>query len=112
VGRHWRGQQNIIWSLLVNEVGMWVPMIAGAASLAVFAGVPERILAWGVPVFLVWFVWAVAGRARAAIATLRDPTAQWMFKLVAVVALVGLVLFILIGAYNDLPLVRRWLLGH
>jgi hypothetical protein len=110
IARHWRGEQHVIWSLLVNGVAAYVAMIVGAALLVVFAGGLERALVWATPFFLVWFIWAVVGTVRAAIATPRDRNSSWLSKLVALFAFAGLVL-ILLGFYNDLPIVRRWLLG-
>lgn len=111
IARHWRGEQNIIWSLLVNGVAVWVTLIAGAAFLAVFAGVPEHVLAWGIPALLAWLVWAVVGIVRAAVASLRDRNSRWTSKFVALLAFAGLAL-IALGAYNDLSIVRRWLLSQ
>ncbi|HEY5826921.1 MAG TPA: hypothetical protein VIV01_01040 [Hyphomicrobiaceae bacterium] len=110
IGRHWRGEQNVVWSLLVNCIAVPAATLAGAALLAVYGGVPERVLAWGIPVYLVWFVWALVGTVRAAIATFRNRDAHWVSKIVAIIVFVGLVP-IAIGLYNDLGIVRRWLLG-
>ena len=51
IGRHWRGEQNVVWSLLVNCIAVPAATLAGAALLAVYGGVPERVLAWGIPVY-------------------------------------------------------------
>lgn len=107
IGRHWRGEQNVAWSLLVNCIAMPVAALVPALFLADFAGVPMRGIA---AIYLVWFVWAVVGTVRAAIATFRNGDAHWAFKLVAVAVFVGLVP-LLFGIYNDLGAIRRGLLG-
>jgi hypothetical protein len=71
IGRHWRGEQNIVWSLLVNGVVVYVLMILGVAVLSA-AKVTEGRSALFWPIFAVWFAWALTGTTRPAISTLRD----------------------------------------
>jgi hypothetical protein len=52
----------------------------------------------------------VVGTTRAAISTLRDKTAHWALKLIALLVFVGVAL-LLLGLANDLVIIRHWLLG-
>jgi hypothetical protein len=109
IGQHWRGEQNVIWSVLVTAAAfVGVGFLAASASL--FAGgVPEHVLmALLIPIYLV-IAWALVGTVRAAIATFRNRDAHWISKLVAAAVFVALVP-ILIAIWNDLGIVRRWLL--
>jgi hypothetical protein len=108
IGRHWRGEQNIIWSLLVNGVAVYAALIGLAVMLAVLAGVPDHIGAWIFTPFIVaWLVWMVVGSLRAAIATLRDRQSHWVLKAAAILAFVGFAL-ILYAIFHDLQILRDW----
>ena len=112
--RHWRGQQNVLWSFAVNGMTLYLVIAAAAlaagASLGTFAGGPEWPLALLVPPYFVWLAWALVGTTRAGLATLRDHTAHWALKLSTLVVFVGLAIG-LYGAASDLGIVWRWLLG-
>jgi len=114
VVRHWRGQQNVLWSFAVNGLTFYlvivVAVVAAGAALGTFAGRPQWPLALLVPLFFVWFAWALVGTARAGIATIRDATASGTLKLSALVVFVCLALG-LYAAATDLAILWRWLLG-
>ena len=78
--RHWRGQQNVLWSFAVNGLTFYlvivVAVVAAGATLGTFAGGPQWPLALLVPLYFVWFTLAFVGTTRAGIATLRDATAS------------------------------------
>jgi hypothetical protein len=111
IGRHWRGEQNVVWSLLVNCIALYVAMIGGGAALVAYAGVPDYALALGIPILLAWSAWAVIGTLRAALATLRDQHSPLVLKLTAVLTFAALALVLVVLVYHDLPIVRRWLVG-
>jgi hypothetical protein len=110
LGRHWRGEQSVVRSLLVN--GVLVGAAIGiAAGIALSAGVAERTVAmFGAPIYLAWLAWASVGMTRAAIATIRNPEAHWALKVTAIVIFV-IVVWLLLAIFNDLPIVRAWLLS-
>ena len=114
VVRHWRGQQNVLWSFAVNGLTFYlvivVAVVAAGAALGTFAGGPQWPLALLLPLFFVWFARALVGTARAGVATLRDATASGTQKLSALVVFVCLALG-LYAAATDLAIVWRWLLG-
>lgn len=112
--RHWRGQQNVLWSFAVNGVTLYLVIVAAAiatgAALGIFAGGPEWPLALLVPLFFLWLAWALVGTTRAGVAILRDHTAHWALKLSTLFVFVGLAIS-LYGAVTDLAIVWRWLLA-
>jgi len=114
VVRHWRGQQNVLWSFTVNGLTLYlvivVAVVAAGAVLGTFAGGPQWPLALLVPLYFVWFVWALVGTTRAGIATLTDATASGALKLSALVVFACLALG-LYAAATDLTIVWRWMLG-
>jgi hypothetical protein len=110
IGRHWRGEQHILWSLLVNGLIVFVATIFAAAAVSPYVPATARQVTLLGPIFAVWLVWVVVGTTRAAISTLRDKTAHWALKLIALLVFVGVGL-LLLGAANELVIIRHWLLG-
>ena len=114
VVRHWRGEQNVLWSFAVNGLTLYlvivVAVVAAGAALGTYAGDPQWPLALLVPLYFVWLAWALVGTTRAGLATLRDHTAHWALKVSTLFVFVGLAIG-LYGAASDLGIVWRWLLG-
>ena len=114
VVRHWRGEQNVLWSFAVNCLTLYlvivVAVVAAGAALGTYAGGPQWPLALLVPPYFVWLAWALVGTTRAGLATLRDHTAHWALKVSTLFVFVGLAIG-LYGAASDLGIVWRWLLG-
>jgi len=114
VVRHWRGEQNVLWSFAVNGLTLYlvivVAVVAAGAFLGTYAGGPQWPLALLVPLYFVWLAWALVGTTRAGLATLRDHTAHWAFRVSTLFVFVGLAIG-LNGAASDLGIVWRWLLG-
>jgi len=114
VVRHWRGEQNVLWSFAVNGLTLYlvivVAVVATGASLGTYAGGPQWPLALLVPLYFVWLAWALVGTTRAGLATLRDHTAHWALKVSTLFVFVGPAIG-LYGATSDLGIVWRWLLG-
>src|SRR5215468_1691193 len=79
--RHWRGQQNVLWSFAVNGVTLYLVIVAAAiatgAALGIFAGGPEWPLALLVPLFFLWLAWALVGTTRAGVAILVTKWVCW-----------------------------------
>jgi hypothetical protein len=59
VVRHWRGQQNVLWSFAGNGLTFYlvivVAVVTAGAALGTFACGPQWPLASLVPLYLVWF---------------------------------------------------------
>ena len=108
---HWRGQQGLLWSFLVNGVAGYAVMIAAALRLGVaFGNSHQWLIAVVLLVIFVWFAWALVGIARAGLRILKDPgTSSWL-KLTAVVIFPCLAAG-LFAITSDVTIVGRWLLG-
>jgi hypothetical protein len=104
--RHWRGDQNIAQSLLVNGV---LPYLAlGTVFLLVYVLTFRPIyLMWVLALFFAWLVWCVVGTTRSAIRTLRSG-GSITSKILAIVALVLLVV-VLVQTASDALMVARWI---
>src|SRR5215467_13513914 len=106
VTTHWRGQQGLLWSFLVNGVAGSAVMIAAAHALG---NSHQWLIAVVLPVIFVWFVWVLVGTARAGHRTLKDPDASFALMLTAVVIFLCLAAG-LFAITSDLTIVGRWLL--
>ena len=68
---HWRGDQNIAQSILVNGVLFYLAM--ETMFSLVYQLTPRPLpLMWDFLLFLVWLVWWLVGTTRSAICTLRS----------------------------------------
>ena len=103
--RHWRGDQNVAQSLLVNGV---LPYFAlGTVFLLIYV-LTFRLtyLMWVAALFFAWLVWGVVGTTRSAIRTLRRG-AGITSKILAVVAL-SLVVAVLVETASQVVAVARF----
>ena len=107
---HWRGQQSLLWSFLVNTVAGYAIISVASLFFAAAVGASGWHLVARLLVFFAWFAWVVVGTARAGIVTLRDPAASWALKLIALVVLVCLAVGVYAAA-TDFRILLRWLLG-
>jgi hypothetical protein len=103
--RHWRGDQNIAQSLLVNGV---LPYFAlGAAFIVAYVTFNLYLLMFWLLPFIAWLVWGVVGTTRSAIRTLRSG-AGITSKILAVVAL-ALVVVVLVDTARQVGAVARFI---
>jgi hypothetical protein len=101
--RHWRGDQNIAQSLLVN--GVLPYFVLGAAFIVANATFNIYLLMWWFLLFIAWLVWGVVGTTRSALRTLRSG-AGITSQILAVVAL-ALVVVVLVDTARQVVAVVR-----
>src|SRR5262245_4666046 len=105
---HWRGQQGLLWSFLVNGVAGYALAVAGDVALFGLGASQWHIAAFML-IFFAWFAWALVGTTRAGIAAIKDPAASRALRFSALVVFVCLVLALYATA-TDFGIISRWLL--
>jgi hypothetical protein len=108
IGRAWRGEQNVAWSLLVNVICGYFAAMVVVLLVSLVPGVPHEgqgmlvlLIPWGAVV-----VWALVGTVRAAIATFRDPQTNGSLKMISVLVLAALAA-IVVALSRDLAILSH-----
>jgi len=104
VSDHWSGQHHILQSVLVNGALIYLFTIAVYLLLAMLLGwpsmTPTTVRLSALP-FLVVVAWSWVGIVRSAIRTIRNTQTHWIWKAVAVIAVL-LVAHLLLALANDI----------
>jgi len=107
---HWRGQQGIAQSLLINGVLAYGVLLAVTMILAFLLNPSMNALMIALlPTLVAWLGWFAVGTARSAIRTLRGGSSI-AGKILAVLALV-LLAAMLVLLWTDAQFVARWIRG-
>lgn len=94
ISAHWRGEQGILRSSLINGVLLYVILVTGLVSLSTGPSGQLTVLA-GLVVFLLWLTWASVGILRCGARNALDRANAKISRLGGLVAIIG----VLLGAF-------------
>lgn len=97
---HWRGQQSLLISVLVNGLGAYIVLVLLLATLGgIVAGQSFQYL--GIGIFCAWFIWATVGIVRCALRAMFNRQSMLWQKIGGGAALLG-VMVVTISTIRDI----------
>lgn len=88
---HWRGEQELLVSSLINGILIYVVLVASLVSIGQL--VSSRVFTFGgIVVFVLWMIWAAVGNFRCGIRNALAQANGWGARLGGVIVVVGVLL--------------------
>jgi hypothetical protein len=98
---HWRGEHSLAKSVLLNGLLSYLALTAALVYVGRNVLTSQAFVYSGMAMFLAWFVWASVGISRCAIRIARSSDSSLPRKILAVLALIGLIAAVITAA-NDI----------